>query len=105
MRSPQHASAGNETEDSGFNSRHIEGPMRTPDSFRSSSTNPSLYDGLGQRFDTMISMSEIGGQDEVVDMPNNKVRIQTIAEERSIMMDMDQPTVTHKVPHQGAKDG
>ncbi len=33
IRNPQHASAGNETEDSGFNSRHIEGPMRTPDSF------------------------------------------------------------------------
>ncbi len=42
IRNPQHASAGNETEYSGFNSRHIKGPMRTPDSFRSSSTNSSL---------------------------------------------------------------
>jgi hypothetical protein len=31
-KSPQHASAGNETEQSGFNSRHIEGPMQTQDS-------------------------------------------------------------------------
>ena len=42
--------------------------------------------------------AEIGGQDEVVDMPNYKVRIQTIMEERSTMqcnmMDMDQSTVT-----------
>jgi hypothetical protein len=45
-KSPQHASAGNETEDSGFNSRHIEGPMRTPDSRRSSTTNDSLSDGF-----------------------------------------------------------
>jgi hypothetical protein len=59
-KSPQHASAGNETEDSGFNSRHIGGPMRTLDSRRSSTTNDSLSDGFGQRFDTVISMSEIG---------------------------------------------
>ncbi len=46
-------------------------------------------------------MSEIGGQDEVVDMPNDKVRIQTIMEERSTaqysmnrcMMAIDQSTV------------
>ncbi len=73
--------------------------MRTPDSCRSSTTNDSLSDGLGQRFDNIISMSEIGGQDEVVDMPNDKVRIQTIIEERSTvtaqysMMAIDQSTV------------
>jgi hypothetical protein len=33
--------------------------------------------------------------DEVIDMPNDKVRIQTIEEERSIPMETDQPTVTH----------
>jgi hypothetical protein len=97
MKSPQHASAGSETGDSGFNSRHIEGPMRTQDSHRSSTTNDSLSDGFGQRFDNVISMSEIGGQDEVVDMPNDKVRIQTIMEERSTaqysMMAIDQSTV------------
>jgi hypothetical protein len=59
-KSPQHASAGNETEDSGFNSRHIEGPMRTPDSRRLSTTNDSLSDGLGQLFDNIISMSAAG---------------------------------------------
>ncbi len=73
--------------------------MRTPDSRRSSTTNDSLSDGFGQRFDTVISMSEIGGQYEVVDMPNDKVRIQTIMEERSTeqcnMMGMDQSTVIH----------
>jgi hypothetical protein len=93
----QHASAGNETEHSGFNSRHIEGPMRTLDSHRSTTTNDSLSDGFGQRFDNVISMSEIVGQDEVVDMPNDKVRIQTIMEERSTaqynMMAIDQSTV------------
>ncbi len=57
---PQHASAGNKTEYSGFNPRHIEGPMRTPDSFRSSSTNSSLYDGFGQRFDTVVSIGGSG---------------------------------------------
>ena len=99
LKSPQHASAGNETEHSGFNSRHIEGPMRTPDSRRSSTTNDSLSDGFGQRFDNVISMSAVGGQNEVVDMPNDKVRIQTIMEERSTaqysMMAIDQSTVIH----------
>ena len=42
-------------------------------------------------------MPEIVGQDEVVDMPNDKVRIQTIMEERSTaqysMMAIDQSTV------------
>jgi hypothetical protein len=84
MKSPQHASAGYETEHSGFNSRHIDGPMRTPDSHRSTTTNDSLSDGFGQRFDNVILMPEIGGQDEVVAMPNDKVRIQTIMEECSI---------------------
>ncbi len=68
--------------------------MGTPDSRRSSTTNDSLSDGFGQRFDNVISMSEIGGQDEVVDMTNDKVRIQTIMEERSTaqysMMAIDQ---------------
>jgi hypothetical protein len=44
----------NETEQSGFNSRHIEGPMRTPDSHRSTTTSDSLSDGFGQRFDDVI---------------------------------------------------
>ncbi len=83
LKSPQHASAGNETKQSGFNSRHIEGPMRTPDSHRSTTTNDSLSDGFGQRFDTVTSMSEIGGQDEVVALPNDQARIQTIMEGRS----------------------
>jgi hypothetical protein len=92
---PRHASAGNETVYSGFNSRHIGRTMRTPDSFRSSSTNSSLYDGFGQRIDISVSMSEIGEQDEVVDMTNDQLRIQTIVEERSISMDTDQPNVNH----------
>ena len=72
LKSPQHAPAGNETEQSGFNSRHIEGPMGTPDSHRSTTTNDSLSDDFGQRFDNVISMSEIGGQDGVVDMPTSR---------------------------------
>jgi hypothetical protein len=39
LKSPQHSSVGNETELSGFNSRHIEGPLRTPDSHRSNIIN------------------------------------------------------------------
>ncbi len=80
FKSPQRASVGNETEQSGFNSRHIEGPMRTPDSHRSTTTSDSLSDGFDQLFNTVISMSEIGEQDEVVALPNDQARIQTIME-------------------------
>ncbi len=86
LKSPQHDSAGNETEQSGFNSRHIKGPMLTPDSHRSTTTNDSLSDSFDHRFDNVISMSEIGGQDEVVALPNDQARIhsiQTIMEGRS----------------------
>ena len=83
FKSPQHASLGNETEQSGFNSRHIEGPMRTPDSHRSTTTSDSLSDGFDQRFYAVISMSYIGGQDEVVALPKDQARIQIIMEERS----------------------
>ena len=97
---PQHASAGNETGYPGFNSRHIDWTIRTPESSRSSSTISSLYDGFGQR----ISMSEIGGQDEVIDTTNDKERIQTIEEERSSPMETDQPNVTHIKEPSAAKE-
>jgi hypothetical protein len=97
LKSLQHASVGNETEQSGFDSRHIEGPMRTPDSHRSTTASDYLSDGFGQRFDTVISMPEIGGQDEVVVLPNDQARIQTIMEGRSTaeysMMANDQSAV------------
>ncbi len=71
--------------------------MRTPDSHRSTTTNDSLSDGFGQRFDNVISMSEIGGQ-VVVALPKDQARIQTIMEGRSTaqysMMANDQSTVT-----------
>ena len=97
---PQHASAGNETGYSGFNSRHIDWTIRTPESSRSSSTISSLYDGFGQR----ISISEIGGQDEVIDTTNDKERIQTTEEESSSPMETDQHNVTNIKEPSAAKE-
>ncbi len=80
LQSPQHASGGNGAELSGLNSMYNDGRMRTPDSHRSTTTSDSLSDGFGQRFDTVVSMTAIWGQDEVVALPNDQARIQTIME-------------------------
>ncbi len=40
--------------------------MRTLDSHRSKTTSDSLSIGLGQRFDAVVLMTAIRGQDEVV---------------------------------------
>jgi hypothetical protein len=80
LKSPQHTSVGNEIDLSGLNSMsmHIDGPMRTPDSHRSTTTSDCLSVGFGQRFDTVVSMTAIGGQDKVLARPNDQDRIQII---------------------------
>ena len=97
LQSPQHASVRNKTEPSGFNYRHIDGPMRTPDSYRSMTTSDFFSDGFGQQFDTVVRMSEIGRQDKVVALPYDQARIQTIIVGRSSakysLMAIDQSAV------------
>jgi hypothetical protein len=59
---------------------HIDGQMRKPDSHRSTTASDSLSDGFGQVFNTVVPMTAIGGHDEVVALPNDQERIQTIME-------------------------
>jgi hypothetical protein len=87
---------------------HIDRPMRTPDSHRFTTTNDSLSDGFGQRFDTVVSMTAICGQDEVVALPNDQDRIQPIMDGPSSakysLMAIDQSAVTSTRTKEPRKD-